>query len=223
MFDAVGFNLSEQFRKKKSFSRIIPASFFRKNELTEGSLSNNNSVSNKKHEETNAIKTTPPLKEENVENPGKKINLLSLNSVGTKKQLLESSQKNNLSVIPEEENEPFTENEMHLNWVRFANKLDTKGQKILSSSLQINTPYLENQTILYEVPNQTILNHFESIKPQLLGYLKSKLHNHSIAIEVIINEEVATKNAFTDTDKYNRLLQLNPNIERLKKLFDLYF
>jgi hypothetical protein len=47
------------------------------------------------------------------------------------------------------------------------------------------------------------------------------LHNHDISIEVIVNESVKSKVAFTAQDKFNRLNEINPNLEILKKMFDL--
>jgi hypothetical protein len=40
-------------------------------------------------------------------------------------------------------------------------------------------------------------------------------------IEVVVNEKVENKFAFTPLDKYNRLNEINPNLELLKKTFDL--
>ena len=55
----------------------------------------------------------------------------------------------------------------------------------------------------------------------LLGYLKGHLHNHNINIEIIVNEKVSTKQAFTVQEKYNRLSEKNPNLDLLRKTFDL--
>lgn len=113
---------------------------------------------------------------------------------------------------------------MHLAWNQYASKLSEKGQKINASILMMAEPKLEGKSnIIIELPNQTTLSHFEQEKPKLMGYLKSKLHNYSIEIMVIINEEVAEKNAYTDNDKYERLKNINPNLELLRKYFDLYY
>ena len=40
-------------------------------------------------------------------------------------------------------------------------------------------------------------------------------------IDVIVNEGIKSKIAFTSQDKYNRLNEINPNVELLKKTFDL--
>ena len=36
-----------------------------------------------------------------------------------------------------------------------------------------------------------------------------------------INEKIENKYAFTDEDKYNRLKEINPNLDLLKKTFEL--
>jgi hypothetical protein len=55
----------------------------------------------------------------------------------------------------------------------------------------------------------------------LLGHLKGHLHNHDITIEIVVNEAVETKRSFNDQDRYNRLLEINPNIELLRTTFGL--
>ena len=62
---------------------------------------------------------------------------------------------------------------------------------------------------------------FESEKSALLGYLKGHLHNHDISIEVVVNESIENKFAFTAQDKFNRLKEINPNLELLRRTFDL--
>ena len=58
-------------------------------------------------------------------------------------------------------------------------------------------------------------------KTELLGYLRSKLHNHDISIHIKVNENISSKKAYTAQDKYNRLNEINPNLQVLKKMFDL--
>ena len=60
-----------------------------------------------------------------------------------------------------------------------------------------------------------------SSKNGLLSFLRSHLHNHDITIEVIVNEAVENKFAFTPQDKYNRLNELNPALDLLRKTFEL--
>jgi hypothetical protein len=47
------------------------------------------------------------------------------------------------------------------------------------------------------------------------------LHNHDIDIELVVNEKMENRRAFTPQDKFNRLNEINPNLELLRKTFDL--
>ena len=117
--------------------------------------------------------------------------------------------------------EDFNETDMLLHWNKYAQRLGDKGYKIMESLLLINDPVLNGTNITLELPNQGSKIDFETEISGLLGYLKGHLHNHNITIEVIVNEKVATKQAFTTQEKYNRLSEKNPNLDLLRKTFDL--
>ena len=117
--------------------------------------------------------------------------------------------------------EAFTETEMLLQWSRYAQRLGDKGHKIMEALLLIDDPKLEGTTITHELPNEGSKIEFETELYGLLGHLKGHLHNHDITINIIVNENVEKKFAFTALDKYNRLNEINPNLDLLKKTFDL--
>lgn len=149
-----------------------------------------------------------------------KVSAFSLASIRAKKELQEA----NKSFVKEAQHlptEPFTETEMLLQWNKYAQRLGDKGQKIMESLLLINDPKLEGTTITHELPNEGSKIDFDSEKFELQGYLRGKLHNHDITINVVVNESVENKFAFTTQDKFNRLNQINPTLDVLKKTFDL--
>jgi hypothetical protein len=149
-----------------------------------------------------------------------KVSAFSLSSVRAKKELLEAGK----AIVKEEvqlPTEAFNETDMLLHWNKYAQRLGDKGYKIMESLLLINDPVLNGTSITLELPNQGSKIDFETEIMGLLGYLKGHLHNHNITIEVIVNEKVATKQAFTVQEKYNRLSEKNPNLDLLRKTFDL--
>ncbi len=164
--------------------------------------------------------TTAPLASE--QNSAPKVSALSLASIKAKREMQQNSQ----AVVKEAAQlptEPFTETDMRLYWTKYANKLGEKGYKIMESLLTINDPVLNGTHITIELPNEGSKIDFESEKNGLLGYLRGHLHNHDITIEVIVNEAIENKFAFTPQDKYNRLNEINPNLELLRRTFDLDF
>lgn len=150
----------------------------------------------------------------------KKISAFSLSSIKAKKELQATSSVviNDTIHLP---TETFTETDMLLHWTKYAGKLGEKGSRIMESLLLINDPTLAGTQITIELPNEGSKLDFESEKNPLLSHLRSHLHNHDITIEVIVNESIENKFAFTAQDKYNRLNELNPNLELLRKTFDL--
>jgi hypothetical protein len=151
-----------------------------------------------------------------------KISALSLSSIRQKREL-EQMQKATQKHSDELPREPFTETDMLLNWNKFAQRLSDKGQKIMSTYMQINDPVLDvdGVTIKLELPNEGSKVDFDNNKIELLGYLRGKLHNHDIVIETHVNEVTSTRHAFTPIEKFEKLKAINPAIEILRKTFDL--
>jgi len=150
----------------------------------------------------------------------RKVSAFSLASIRAKKEILEST-KVSVKEVFQLPAEAFNETDMLLHWTKYAEKLGEKGSRIMESLLLMNDPTLEGTKITIELPSAGAKIDFESEKTTLLGYLKGHLHNHDITIDVVVNESLENKFAFTAQDKYNRLNELNPNLEVLRKTFDL--
>ena len=149
-----------------------------------------------------------------------KVSATSLASIRVRKEMAEA-QKSEAKEVIHLPSEPFTETEMLEQWLKYAQRLEDKGYRIVASLLTINDPKLNGTTIIHELPNESSKIDFEKEKPELLGYLRGKLHNHDITIQVDVNEQLVLKKAYTNQDKYNRLLEINPNLELLRKMFEL--
>ena len=159
-----------------------------------------------------------------IQNPkletGPKVSAMSLASIRAKKEMAEAH-KTTVKEVVHLPSEPFTETEMLEQWLKYAQRMEDKGFRIIASLLTINDPILNGTTIVHEMPNESSKIDFEKERPELLGYLRGKLHNHDITIEVKVNETLVAKKAFTAQDKYNRLVELNPNLELMRNLFGL--
>lgn len=168
-------------------------------------------------ETTEAPKAETPKPEVNNE---PKISAFSLSSIRKKKELEANKQSyvKPTSIMPTED---FTETEMLVQWNKYAQRLGDKGLRIMESLLLINDPTLNGTTITLELPNEGSKLDFESQINGLLGHLKGHLHNHDIKIEIIVNEAIEMKRSLNDQDKYNRLMEINPNIDLLRTTFGL--
>lgn len=214
--------------KKKVESFIIPPTYFRKqpdysiaevNKTAPTASSEETVVAPATAPTSSATPPPPVVKKEETFN-GPKVSAFSIGSIKAKKALEESS-KNFVKPTENLPTEAFTETEMMIQWTNYAKKLGAKGFKIMESLLLINDPVLNGTVISIELPNEGSKLDFESQKNGLIGHLRGHLHNHDITIEVIVNESFESKRSFNDQDRYNRLHEINPNIDLLRTTFGL--
>jgi hypothetical protein len=182
------------------------------------------SVPLKESETTAAVTSIPlptPATKINISHSdGPKVSAFSLASIRAKKAL-EESNKGIVKEVLHLPTEAFSETEMLLQWNKYAQRLGDKGYRIMESLLLINDPKLNGTAITIELPNEGSKLDFEKEIHGLLGHLKGHLQNHDLTIEVIVNESIENKRSFNDQDRYNRLLEINPNIELLRTTFGL--
>ena len=226
--------------EKKKSDFIIPPTYYRRNDYSISEVKEPIAKSQKPlAEEIQKVEPTTQKIEEivdkqaNINNqettdnrqpttdsPQPKVSSMSLASIRAKKEMAEV-QKSTVKEVVHLASEPFTETEMLEQWLKYAQRIEDKGYRIVASLLTINDPILEGTTIIHELPNESSKIDFEKEKPELLGYLRGKLHNHDITIDVKVNETLVLKKSYTPQDKYNRLAELNPNLELMRNLFGL--
>ena len=218
--------------KKKSSGYIIPASYFKSNNVSEVKIKS--SVSSlvkittpvvEAPEKTEPIikelvqKTTPSIPV--IQTTQRPASGLSLSSIRKKKE----HQIKLMEVTVKEEdlpNDPFTEEDLLKYWAVFVTKLETDGKYNLAAILQIDTPKLvDDHTIRLEFPNTTNKIEVERQQFELLQYLRKAVNNFSITLDIKVNETMEKKYAYTPEDKYEKLVEKNKHVELLRKTFDL--
>lgn len=168
--------------------------------------------------ETNDIKDDKKIK---INRPTRRVSGLSIKSLNAKKQ----HELNRIEVVIDEKNLPrenFTEEDLRKHWADFIEIIDKKGQKILASNLHTDVPKLkEDFKIHIELPNSTMKKEIEREQFELMEYLRAKLNNHFVHLDITVNEKTAKKFAFTPEEKYEKLREKNPVIDLLRQEFDL--
>ncbi|WP_282136809.1 DNA polymerase III subunit gamma/tau [Seonamhaeicola maritimus] len=221
--------------KKNSKHYIIPASYFKKKGITpipvtkpvqtektptvkepEKELVSEEITSN---ETVQAFQVKEPPKIV-LKQDSKRTSGLSLSSLKAKKE----HQIRQMNVVIDEEDLPkdsFTENELIKVWNTFIEKLQEQGKRNLASILSIDTPKLKETTIHLVFPNATNKVEVERNQYDLLGFIRKSLNNFDIDLSITVNEVLEKQYAYTSIEKYEKLKEKNPNIELLKKTFNL--
>ncbi|WP_406683671.1 DNA polymerase III subunit gamma/tau [Seonamhaeicola sp. MEBiC1930] len=225
--------------KKNGKYYIIPASYFKEKGITpiavitplnkrrNQNLKTTNGIEEKTID-TNQNIEKPPIKDFQVNEPPKIIlkqdtkrrSGLSLSSLKAKKE----HQIKQMNVVIDEEDLPkdsFTEPELVKVWNSYVDKLQKLGKRNLASILSIDTPKVKETTIYLEFPNATNKVEVERNQYDLLGFIRKSLNNFDIDLSITVNEVMEKQYAYTPIEKFEKLKEKNPNIELLKKTFNL--
>ena len=209
--------------KKKSANYIIPATFF--TSLSPVAKSVEKIIENKKViakvEEPNLpIKKAQPLPKPILKNVPRRTSSLSLKSVHLKKEeYKEEALEENYDKHPKD---VFTQKELEKAWKTYHNKLIKAGQKSIAATLNADLPVLKDDfKISLTLPNTLMQDQIEKERPNLIKHLRTVLNNYGIQLSIIVNETVEKKFAYTPQEKYNKLLEINPAMSKLKDAFKL--
>ena len=219
--------------KKNSSHYIVPASYFKakgikpievKLPANEGTIDIEKSVVTDKVKKEIAIKVEPYAREPipiiDLKIDSHRTSGLSLKSIRTKKE----HQIRQMEVVVDPNDlpkEPVSQESLMEAWKSYIKSLDQKGERIMSSILEMDTPKLKGTTIHLEFPNETLKIELEKAQFPLMEFLRKTLKNYDLSLDVSVNEERAKQYVFSDEDIYLKLKEKNPNIELLRNTFGL--
>lgn len=169
----------------------------------------------------------PPADEKVIDRPqiiaernAKKVSALSLKSIKKKQEL----QKELVANQPDQKNLPtqeFTEEALLEAWNEYTQKMSDEGNYNLHSHLSMGVPILEGSLLHLQFPNNTIKTEVERARHKLLGFLRATLNNYNIDLSIEVNEAEIKRYAYTPKEKFEKLKEKNPLIDKLRKEFDL--
>ena len=215
--------------KKKSANYIIPATFFQalspiKKQVNKSILKTEKIVKKELTQVKEQVKTdhisasTEPVKPV-LNFARKRTSSLSLKSIHQKKESKKKVVEENFDNHPKD---VFTEKELQVFWQEYINVLNKKGERSMASIIAADAPKLDGKfKIVYTVPNKLMQDQFKKGRPKLLNFLREKLNNYGIDIALELNETVEKKFAYTPQEKYSKLLEKNPMLEKLRQTFML--
>lgn len=173
---------------------------------------------------------SPTLKDM-VEEPAVKITIPKL-SAGTNSSLIPNlndleanySKKEEIQaayLIGESKLE-FSSDSMLKFWNAYAEKIKKEGKINIFTIMTANPPVLlDNFLIELLIENKIQEDLLNSEKVDLLNYLRVELKNFSIDLQTRHMEQTQKKRLYTSSDKYQHMLEKNPNLEEFKRRFNL--
>ena len=207
--------------KKKSANYIIPATFFQALSPAKKVIPKPIVVAKPAiiQQESVVEEPKPKLEKPVLKNVQRRSSSLSLKSVHEKKEVEKSSVEENFDNHPKDS---FDEQKLQKLWKEYVALLTKKGERSMASIVATDIPKLNEQfKISFTVPNKLMQDQFKKGRPKLLQFLREKLNNYGIKIDAILNETVEKKFAYTPLEKYTKLKEKNPLLEKLRQTFEL--
>ena len=211
--------------KKKSANYIIPATFFQSLSPTKKKIAE---ILVTKTETVNTPATAvvekpkPALERPVLKNLGrlaKEPSKYSLKGFNKQKDTKKTAVQENFDNHPKD---AFTEKKLQELWKSYVELLNKKGERSIASIIGTDIPTLgADFQISFTVPNKLMQDQFKKGRPKLMNFLREKLNNYGIAIVVLLNEAVEKKFAYTPDEKYKKLKEKNPLLEKLRQAFEL--
>ena len=196
-------------KKKDKIKIVSKTSNLEKETTVDNNI--NNLDSEKKQEDSdlnNEIST--------VKNEYKETSALSLSSLKLKKSAL--SEKEKEKEKQEVLSNTFDNVSLNSAWKEYSSNLEKNGNNSLSSLMEMNEPYInDNNKINFKVPSKSNKKELDFEKEKIIKYLKDKLKNGNIVLEIIIDKETNKEYYATPQEKFEKLSEINPLLNQFKK------
>lgn len=114
----------------------------------------------------------------------------------------------------------FTQAELEQQWEVYLKSISLQQRGFSYSLLKYKPELKENYIVEFKTDNKVLAADRNNIM-QLQAFLKKELKNSKLSLKVIILEKDESKKAYTDLEKYQKMIERNPNIKSLKEQLDL--
>lgn len=116
----------------------------------------------------------------------------------------------------------FTNEQLQASWLSYVQNITEKGKQSLSHTLSLAKPVIgENNVIHFKVFNAVQESDVQSVLTELSMRLRNDLSNDLIQVKIEVSKDESERKPYTNREKYVRLAQINPNLEKLRTQLDL--
>jgi DNA polymerase-3 subunit gamma/tau len=133
----------------------------------------------------------------------------------------EKSLQTTLSSHTSDAKNDFSQETLLKHWLGYAESLTIEKIHLKNTLISCKPVLKENFTFEVAIYNPSQKNEISGSSAEILGYLCSKLNNTHIKMDIRIVEKDEKEMIYTSTEKYNYLIKVNPNLEKLKNIFNL--
>lgn len=151
---------------------------------------------------------------------GKNTSSISITS------MLENNEKEDVVEKKEDiSNKPvdkFAFDDLMDKWNHYATKIKNGGKTNLHATITSHLPELKPDFLIELKINNTVQEELlQGEKLNFLNYLREELNNYQIQLKTVLITDDTSSNLYTTRDKYKKLAEKNPALNKLKDLLKL--
>ena len=120
-----------------------------------------------------------------------------------------------------QEQEPFTQDELELQWMAMCNRMPQRLQGLAARMKNMNPVIVEAPALEVVVPNEMIKAEVETIKGNILSTLRLYLHNSAITLDLRVARQEEHQKILTRREQYDLMCSSNPTVAKLAEVFNL--
>ncbi|CAN5274176.1 DNA polymerase III subunit gamma/tau [soil metagenome] len=171
----------------------------------------------------NAVAEKAPEKPKSAGTTGKKTLLKSSPSISSFTQKAEEKKEvYSASASVNQVSVDFTQEQLEIAWLSFAEVLKGKNRQMDYATFTTNKPVkISENFVQFTVLNATAHERIIEDKTELMVFMRKQLQNFDFQLEIIVSKEEGTALIYTPADKFKRLAEINPALNKLKSAFDL--
>jgi DNA polymerase III subunit gamma/tau len=117
----------------------------------------------------------------------------------------------------------FDESKLLALWQQYAEQQQLDGNRQMFTTLTMNKPQLKDGYVVeLIIHNQAQENLMIESKVSLVDFLRKNLNNYKVMLNTVIEEQaVDPDQAFTNKERYQKMVQKNPDLEEMRKQLGL--
>jgi DNA polymerase-3 subunit gamma/tau len=161
---------------------------------------------------------TTPVKKTFVKSSGALSGIVN----AEKQTAAQQNQETVIHQVGAKHTQAIVQSELEVFWVEYAEQVKAAGRMTDYSAYAMNKPSIVSENaIAFTVLNATAAERLNADKVNLMEFLRKKLRNNVFTLEIILSKEEGETKIYTSQDKFKRLAEINPALNKLRQAFDL--
>ena len=149
-------------------------------------------------------------------------NLVSVKDMMNKETEEKQEELSEEELLRNKPRDPFQPEDLKKRWDEYAQNLQNKNRSSLASTMMTCKPELgEKFRLKVVLDNKVQQNELNQEKVEILTFLREKLNNYGIQIDTEVRVEVQKKRYYTNRERFDRLVELNPKLQELRNRLNL--